>query len=194
MNPDQGDNFWKEAGSQGTMPQANNIISGEVQAAAQIPIGATHFAMFPQTNATLALVLAIASFAFFTLGNLNAKRDWGSAKDYVKSMWLMLKAKKPSDYVIATGKSYTVKKFVEEAFKYIGVKISWRGKGINEVGIDKKTGQIYVKVDPKYFRPTEVFELRGDSSKAKRELKWKPSTNFKELVAEMMEHDLNEIK
>ena len=131
---------------------------------------------------------------FFTLGNLNAKRDWGSAKDYVKSMWLMLKAKKPSDYVIATGKSYTVKKFVEEAFKYIGVKISWRGKGINEVGIDKKTGQIYVKVDPKYFRPTEVFELRGDSSKAKRELKWKPSTNFKELVAEMMEHDLNEIK
>ena len=131
---------------------------------------------------------------FFTLGNLNAKRDWGSAKDYVKSMWLMLKAKKPSDYVIATGKSYTVKKFVEEAFKYIGVKISWKGKGINEVGIDKKTGQIYVKVDPKYFRPTEVFELRGDSSKAKRELKWKPSTNFKELVAEMMEHDLNEIK
>tara|TARA_A100001011_G_scaffold378538_1_gene443393 strand:- start:438 stop:1109 length:672 start_codon:yes stop_codon:yes gene_type:complete len=130
---------------------------------------------------------------FFTLGNLNAKRDWGSAKDYVKSMWLMLKAKKPSDYVIATGKSYTVKNFVEESFKYIDVKISWRGKGLNEVGFDKKSGQIYVKVDPKYFRPTEVFELRGDSSKAKKEIKWKPSTNFKQLVAEMMENDLKNI-
>ena len=130
---------------------------------------------------------------FFTLGNLNAKRDWGSAKDYVKSMWLMLKAKKPSDYVIATGKSYTVKNFVEESFKYIGIKISWRGKGLKEVGYDKKSGQVYVKVDPRYFRPTEVFELRGDPSKAKRELKWKPSTNFKQLVAEMMENDLKDI-
>lgn len=106
----------------------------------------------------------------------------------------MLKAKKPSDYVIATGKSYTVKNFVEEAFKYIGVKIGWKGKGNKEVGYDKKTGQIYVKVDPKYFRPTEVFELRGDASKAKKELKWKPTTNFKELVSEMMEYDLAEIK
>ena len=130
---------------------------------------------------------------FFTLGNLNAKRDWGSAKDYVKSMWLMLKTKKPSDYVIATGKSYTVKNFVEESFKFIGVKIAWRGKGLSEVGYDKKSGQVYVKVDPRYFRPTEVFELRGDPSKAKRELKWKPSTNFKQLVAEMMENDLKDI-
>ena len=102
----------------------------------------------------------------------------------------MLKAKKASDYVIATGKSYTVKNFVEESFKYIGIKISWRGKGLNEVGYDKKSGQVYVKVDPRYFRPTEVFELRGDPSKAKRELKWKPSTNFKQLVTEMMENDL----
>jgi len=131
---------------------------------------------------------------FFTLGNLNSKRDWGSAKDYVESMWLMLKAKKPSDYVIATGKSYTVKNFVEEAFKYIGRKIYWRGKGLKEVGCDKKTGQVYVKVDPKYFRPTDVNELRGDASKAKRELKWRPKTNFKQLVAEMMQSDLKEIK
>ncbi len=131
---------------------------------------------------------------FFTLGNLNAKRDWGSAKDYVESMWLMLKAKKPSDYVIATGKSYTVKNFVEEAFKYIGKKIYWQGKGHKEVGFDKITGQIYVKIDPKYFRPTEVNELRGDASKARRELKWKPKTNFKNLVAEMMKSDLKEIK
>ena len=131
---------------------------------------------------------------FFTLGNLNAKRDWGSAKDYVESMWLMLKAKKPSDYVIATGKSYTVKNFVEEAFKYIGRKIYWKGKGLNELGCDKKTGQVYVKIDKKYFRSTDVDELRGDSSKARRELKWRPKTNFKELVSEMMKSDLKEIR
>ena len=130
---------------------------------------------------------------FFTLGNLNAKRDWGSAKDYVESMWLMLKAKKPSDYVISTGKSYSVKNFVEEAFKHINVKIIWRGKGLKEVGVDKKTGKVHVKVDPVYFRPTDVDELRGDSSKAKRELKWKPKTSFKKLVSEMMESDLKEI-
>ena len=105
----------------------------------------------------------------------------------------MLKAKKPSDYVIATGKSYTVKNFVEEAFKYIGIKISWKGKGLKEVGFNKKTGKVLVKVDPKYFRPTEVFELRGDASKARKILGWKPKTNFKNLVAEMMESDLNEI-
>ena len=131
---------------------------------------------------------------FFTLGNLNAKRDWGSARDYVESMWLMLKAKKPSDYVISTGKSHTVKQFVEEAFKYIGVKIQWKGKGIKEVGYDKITGQVYVKVDPVYFRPTDVDELRGDSSKARRELKWRPKTNFATLVKEMMISDLKEIK
>ena len=130
---------------------------------------------------------------FFTLGNLNAKRDWGSAKDYVESMWLMLKAKKPSDYVIATGKSYTVKNFVEEAFKYIKIKISWKGKGLKEVGYEKKTGKIYIKVDPVYFRPTDVNELRGDASKARRELKWKPKISFKELVGQMMDSDLNEV-
>ncbi len=131
---------------------------------------------------------------FLTLGNLNAKRDWGSAKDYVESMWLMLNAKKPSDYVIATGKSYTVKQFVEEAFKHINIKISWKGKGLNEVGFDKKTGKIYIKIDPVYFRPTEVDELRGDASKARKELKWKPRTSFKELVKEMMISDLKEIR
>ena len=131
---------------------------------------------------------------FFTLGNLNAKRDWGSAKDYIESMWLMLKAKKPSDYVIATGKSYTVKNFVEEAFKHVNIKIKWQGKGLREVGLNKKTGKILVKVDPVYFRPTDVNELRGDYSKAKKELKWKPRTTFSQLVKEMMESDLKEIK
>jgi len=130
---------------------------------------------------------------FFTLGNLNAKRDWGSAKDYVESMWLMLNARKPSDYVVASGKSHTVRQFVEESFKYIGVKIAWRGKGLNEVGYNKKDGSIYVKIDPVYFRPTEINELRGDASKARRELKWKPKTSFGELVKEMMASDLKEI-
>ena len=131
---------------------------------------------------------------FFTLGNLNAKRDWGSAKDYIESMWLMLKAKKPSDYVIATGKSYTVKNFVEEAFKHVNIEIKWQGKGLREVGLNKKTGKILVKVDPVYFRPTDVNELRGDFSKSKKELKWKPRTTFSQLVKEMMESDLKEIK
>ena len=106
----------------------------------------------------------------------------------------MLKAKKPSDYVIATGKSYTVKRFVEEAFKFINIKILWKGKGLKEVGYDKKTGKIHVKVDPVYFRPTDVDELRGDPSKAKRELKWKPKTSFKELIKEMMVSDLKQIR
>ena len=132
--------------------------------------------------------------SFFTLGNLNAKRDWGSSQDYVESMWLMLKAKKPSDYVIATGKSYSVKNFVEEAFKFINVKIIWRGKGLKEVGIDKRSGKVRIKIDPVYFRPTDVNELRGDSTKARRELKWKPKTSFKKLVSEMMKSDLEEIR
>ncbi len=130
---------------------------------------------------------------YFSLGNLNAKRDWGSAKDYVESMWLMLKAKKPSDYVISTGKSHSVKNFVEKAFKYVDIDIGWRGKGLKEVGFDKKTGKVHIKVDPVYFRQTDVNELRGDSTKARRELKWKPKTSFNKLVSEMMEADLNEI-
>ena len=130
---------------------------------------------------------------YFSLGNLNAKRDWGSAGDYVESMWLMLKAKKPSDYVIATGKSYTVRQFVQEAFKYVNINIAWKGKGLKEIGFNKKNGNVLVKIDPIYFRPTEIDELRGDSTKAKRELKWKPKTDFKNLVKEMMFSDLSDL-
>ena len=115
---------------------------------------------------------------FFTLGNLHAKRDWGSAKDYVESMWLMLKAKKPFDYVIATGKSYTVKQFVEEAFKHVDIKIKWRGNGLKEVGINRKTEKVHVKIDPVYFRPTDVNELRGDPSKARERIKVETSNKF----------------
>ena len=101
------------------------------------------------------------------LGNLDAKRDWGSANDYVESMWKMLQTKSPSDFVISTGKSYTVRKFVEESFKYVGIKIKWKGKGLKEIGYDKDSNKVLVKIDPTYYRPTDIFELRGDSSKAK---------------------------
>lgn len=126
------------------------------------------------------------------LGNLDAKRDWGSAKDYVKSMWKMLQKKTPSDYVIASGKSRSVREFVNEAFGVIGVKIKWQGKGLNEVGIDTKTNKKIIKIDKYYFRPTEVFELRGDSSKAKRELGWKPEISFKKMVKDMVNHDIEQ--
>jgi GDPmannose 4,6-dehydratase len=128
------------------------------------------------------------------LGNLDTKRDWGSAKDYVESMWLMLQAKKPKDYVIATGKSYSVRQFVEEAFKNVDISIKWRGKGLKEVGFDNKTKKILVKIDQMYFRPTDIKELRGDFSKAKKELNWTPKTTFKQLVKEMIESDLKEYK
>ena len=127
------------------------------------------------------------------LGNLNAKRDWGSAKDYVKTMWLMLQKKTPNDYVVATGISKSVKDFVNEAYNYIKVKIIWRGKGINEVGIDNKTKKILIKIDPYYFRPTEVNELRGDARKARRELNWKPEISFKKLVHEMVQKDIERL-
>jgi len=124
------------------------------------------------------------------LGNLNAKRDWGSADDYVKTMWLMLQKKTPSDYVVATGTSKTVRNFVEEAYKFINIKIIWKGKGVNEIGVDSSTKKVLIKIDKYYFRPTEVYELRGDSRKARRELKWKPTVSFKELVHKMVKNDI----
>ena len=133
---------------------------------------------------------AVSKEKVLYLGNLNAKRDWGPAKDYVETMWLMLQKSKPSDYVIATGVSRTVKNFVEEAFKCINIKIKWRGKGLNEIGFDQKTKKTIVKIDPGYFRPTEIDELRGDAKKARRELKWKPKTNFQSLVKEMVLEDI----
>ena len=127
------------------------------------------------------------------LGNLDAKRDWGFAVDYVKSMWLMLQKNKPKDYVIATGESRTVRDFVNEAFKCININIKWKGKGINEVGFNSKNNKILVKIDPGYFRPTEISELRGDARKARSELGWKPTIKFKELVKLMVESDIIKI-
>lgn len=126
------------------------------------------------------------------LGNLNAKRDWGHAADYVEAMWLILQQEKPDDYVIATGETYSVRDFVELAFAEIGVEIEWKGAGVQEKGFDKDTGTILVEIDPKYFRPTEVDMLLGDSTKAKKKLCWKPKITFKELVKMMVAADLKE--
>jgi GDPmannose 4,6-dehydratase len=119
------------------------------------------------------------------LGNLNAKRDWGHAKDFVEAMWLMLQQEKPDDYVIATGVQYSVKEFVEEAAPYFGMNIVWKGEGLDEVGVDKTTGRTVIKVNPKYFRPAEVETLLGDATKAKENLGWEPKISFKQLVEDM---------
>ena len=119
------------------------------------------------------------------LGNLNAKRDWGHAKDYVKAMWLMLQQDEPDDYVIATGKQYSVKDFVDEASPLFGMKIEWMGEGMDEVGYDWNTKRPVIKVSDKYFRPTEVESLLGDATKAKEKLGWEPEISFKQLVEDM---------
>ena len=123
------------------------------------------------------------------LGNLDARRDWGHAKDYVKAMWLMLQQDEPEDYVIATGEQYSVREFVERCAPYYGMQIEWEGEGLNEVGIDMKTGRIVVEINPKYFRPAEVETLLGDATKAKKELGWEPDYTFDKLVEDMCRHD-----
>jgi GDPmannose 4,6-dehydratase len=120
-----------------------------------------------------------------SLGNLNARRDWGHAKDFVEAMWLMLQQEEADDYVIATGEQYSVRQFVEEAAPYFGMKIVWEGEGLDEVGIDKNTGRKVIDVNPKYFRPAEVETLLGDATKAKEKLGWEPKTSFKQLVEDM---------
>jgi GDPmannose 4,6-dehydratase len=123
------------------------------------------------------------------LGNLDAKRDWGHAKDYCMGMYLMLQQDKPDDYILSTNEYHTVREFVEKAFLYKGIEIEWKGSGINEIGYDKNTGIEYIYVSEKYFRPTEVEELLGDSSKARIELNWKPEYTFEQLIEEMVISD-----
>lgn len=130
---------------------------------------------------------------YIELGNLNSLRDWGYAKDYVEAMWLMLQQKDPEDFVIATGEQHSIRDFVNETFKYYGIDVLWQGEGLDEIGIDKKTGNILVKVNPRYFRPTEVDNLCGDASKANEVLGWKPKTSFEELVKIMAQHDKERI-
>ena len=124
------------------------------------------------------------------LGNLNAKRDWGHAKDYVRMQWMMLQQEAPEDFVIATGVQYSVREFVAAAAEKLGLELSWQGEQVEEVGIDKSTGRTIVRVDPRYFRPTEVETLLGDPTKAKTELGWVPEISFDQLVGEMVEEDL----
>ena len=125
------------------------------------------------------------------LGNLNSRRDIGHSRDFIRGMWLMLQQEEPDDYVLATGQNYSIREFVEMAFKVIGVKIRWRGEGLEEVGYDESDEtQILVRVSPKYFRPTEVDTLLGDYSKAKLNLKWDPKINIKELIEEIVKGDL----
>ena len=128
------------------------------------------------------------------LGNLDAERDWGYAKDYVESMWLMLQQKKPDDYVIATGKTCSVRKFVEKTFKIVGIKIIWHGKGINEIGLNSDTKEVLIRIDKNYFRPNEIYKLRGDYSKAKKKLKWTPKFSLDNMIKEMLKNDINLLK
>lgn len=124
------------------------------------------------------------------LGNLDAKRDWGHAKDYVHAMWMLLQNDKPEDYVIATNETRTVREFVETAFKHVDIEIQWEGEGVNEVGRDKATGKVLVKVNPEFFRPAEVEVLLGNPAKAEKELGWKREISFAEMVERMVKNDM----
>jgi GDPmannose 4,6-dehydratase len=124
------------------------------------------------------------------LGNLEARRDWGHARDYVEGMWRIVQADAPDDYVLATGESTTVREFVEMAFSHVGVKVGWSGSGSDEIGRDSRTGRVLVRIDPRHFRPTEVQVLEGDASKARAKLDWSPTTTLQGLVREMVDADL----
>ena len=123
------------------------------------------------------------------LGNLDARRDWGHARDYVEAQWRMLQQESPADYVVATGVQHSVRDFVESAGALLGMRIEWRGRGAEETGIDRRSGRTVVRIDPRYFRPTEVASLLGDASRARRELDWSPTVSFDELVREMVDAD-----
>lgn len=151
-----------------------------------------------ETFVTRKITRAVASIMAgkqekLSLGNMDAKRDWGFAGDYVEGMWRILQQEKPGDYVLATNETHTVREFVELAFKEVGVDIEWQGTGVDEKGIDKATGKVLVDVNPRYFRPAEVELLWGDSTKAEKELGWKRKVSFKGLVSMMVDSDMKEI-
>ena len=131
---------------------------------------------------------------YFTVGNLDAIRDWGHAKDYAEGMYLISTYKNAEDFVLATGKSYSVRFFIEKCFKFLNINILWKGKGVKEIGYDNKTKKTLIKIDPNYYRPNEIYNLRGDYSKAKKILGWKPKTSFDAMIKEMVYSDLKNIK
>ncbi|MFV0368687.1 MAG: GDP-mannose 4,6-dehydratase [Hyphomicrobiaceae bacterium] len=156
------------------------------------PIRGETFVTRKITRAVAMMELGLQKYLY--LGNLDARRDWGHAKDYVEGMWRILQQPEPDDYVLATGEMHSVREFVELSFAHVGREIAWRGEGIDEVGYDVRTQQTLVQIDPTYFRPTEVEQLLGDARKANEKLGWRHTTTFKQLVVEMMNSDLELIK
>lgn len=156
------------------------------------PIRGETFVTRKITRAVASIELGLQKYLY--LGNLDARRDWGHAQDYVDGMWRILQQPEPDDYVLATGTMHSVREFVELAFSHVGREIGWRGEGVDEVGFDIQSQQILVRIDPQYFRPTEVEQLLGDASKAHEKLGWRHTTTFEQLVAEMMASDFELIK
>jgi GDPmannose 4,6-dehydratase len=155
------------------------------------PIRGETFVTRKITRAVAAISLGMQETLY--LGNLDAKRDWGHARDYVEGMWRILQQDKPDDYVLATGENHSVREFVELAFAHIGRKVAWQGAGVEETGTDMESGEVLVRVDPRYFRPTEVDSLLGDARKARDALGWTHRTSFAELVSDMVERDLKKV-
>jgi len=162
------------------------------------PIRGETFVTRKITRALARIVLGVKECTY--LGNLDAKRDWGHARDYVEMQWLMLQQEEPEDFVIATGEQHSVRDFVNAAARELNMEIEWRGRGVEETGVvasaeqKELVGRTIVRVDPRYFRPTEVESLLGDPGKAREKLGWVPRTSFQELVAEMVRHDLEEAR
>ncbi|MGX5720632.1 GDP-mannose 4,6-dehydratase [Shinella zoogloeoides] len=156
------------------------------------PIRGETFVTRKITRAAAAIRLGLQDKLY--LGNLNAKRDWGHAREYVRGMWLMLQQEIPDDYVLATGETHTVRSFVEKAFAKLDIAIEWRGEGVDEKGYDKASGRLLIEVDPRYFRPTEVELLIGNPAKAHRQLGWKHEINLDQLVGEMVEQDFKSMQ
>ncbi len=154
------------------------------------PIRGETFVTRKITRAVARIKLGLQSKVY--LGNLNAKRDWGHARDFVEAQWLILQQDEPDDYVIATGEQHSVREFVEASFHEVGMDIEWKGEGVDEKGLDKKSGKVIVEIDKRYFRPTEVDTLLGDPTKAKEKLGWSPKITFSELVSEMIREDLKD--
>jgi len=144
------------------------------------------------TRAVAAIELGLQSTLF--LGNLNAKRDWGHARDYVEGMWRIVQQDEPDDYVLATGEAHSVREFVEKAFACVGRTIVWKGEGADEKGLDQNSGKVLIEVDPRYFRPTEVEALIGDPRKAHNKLGWRHRVTFDELVQDMVKSDLDAVR